>query len=215
MAALGSFVVLTPSATSGGGGGGALPTIITVPGNAAAIVARALESEALFTATEVDSDTVEVTFPVGLTLEELFEMSNQMNYVFGTLGADDLGWMTVTAKGVLGLADGADTGPAPDYVAVAGTIEITSGLARPVRILSTGQFLVLSKISATFDSDGELFFGGNKNVRLVAPQWAQLSNTTWRWTAEFKPGPGQNWQSFSVTFTGLPGDVINLATLIA
>lgn len=214
MAALGSFVLLTSSAGTGGGGG-ALPSLVTVPGNAAAIVARALASSALFTATETDANTVELEFPTLLTLDDVFTLSNQLNYVFGVLGEDELGWLTVTAKGILGLADTSDAGVAPDYVPVVGTVTLTPGLSRPIRIISTGQFLAVSSITATFDSDGELAFDGEKNIRLIAPQWDQLSSTTWRWTADVRPGPGQNWQAFTVNFTGLPGDVINLASLIS
>lgn len=214
MADLGTFFVVGgASAGPGGGGGGAgLPTTVTVPGNAAAIVLRAVG--ALFDATEVDADTVEVTFPSGLTVEQIFLMANQLNFAFGVLSEDELGWMTVTARGILGLADSADADLAPDYIPVVGTITLTPTLSRPIKIVSTGQFLAVASITATFDSDGELSYDGSKNVRIIAPEWPQLSNTTWRWTAEIRPGPGQNWQSFSVSFTGLPGDVVNLGSLL-
>lgn len=214
----GSFVLLSTF-------GGVQPTEVTVPGNAAAIVARAVALPTLFTATVIDADTVMVTFPSELTVDQLFTLASQMTSSFHEVGEGELGWLTVTARGILGLADSADEGSAPDYIPVVGTVTLTptrtptatptKGLLQPIRVISTGQFLVVATVTATFDSDGELSYDETKNVRLIAPKWDQLSDTEWEWRADIRPGPGQNWAGWSVHFSGAPGDVVNLASLLA
>ncbi len=207
--AWGSFFVSAPTH----GSTGAAPTVVTVPGNATEVVARA--AGAAFTVSYVDDNTVNLVMPETADFTDMETIANQLLYVFGTFGTDDLGWLTVTARGILGLADTSDPGSAPDYVPIVGIVTLTPSLSRPVRLISTGEFMPVAPVTVTFDSDGELAYDGIKNVRLIAPQWTNLSNTTWRWIADIKPGPGQSWPGFSVNFTGTPGTIINLATLVS
>lgn len=207
MANLGSFVF---GLLAGGGGGG--PMTIAVPGNAASVVARG--TEVGVTVVSVDPNTVELVLPTEMTYVALQELLNELTYVFGSASGSELGWLTVTAKGILGMADSSDADAAPDYVPVAGIVTLTPSLSRPVRLLASGQFLAVSPIVATFDSDGELSLDGVKNVRIIAPQWTGLSRTDWRWSFEVRPGPGQSWSGFSGSFTGVRGALINLASFI-
>ena len=208
MASLGTFASVV--ALGGGGGGGA--ATVTVPGNALAIVARAAGTD--ITVTFVDPNTVTVGLPAAVGYEQMMLLATDLVYVFGTVAANELGWMTITAKGIEAIADSSDPGGAPDYNPVVGTVVLTPSLTRPIRVLASNQFISMAPITATFDSDGELSFDGQKNVRIVAPGWTGLSRTDWRWNAEVRPGPGQSWSSFSVSFTGLPGSIVNLATLL-
>ena len=211
MADLGTFVLFP---TSSGGGGEAVPFAVDVPGNAVAIAARAVTATDLITVTADGTDSVEITWPVGATFEEMMEISSALSYIFGSVMEGELGWLTVEAKGILGFADSSDPGGAPDYVPVAGTVTFSASLSRPIRILSTGEFLAVAPISATFDSDGELSFDGEKDVRIIAPLWTGLSNTTWRWNFDVRPGPGQTWSPFSGNFTGSPGETVNIASAL-
>lgn len=199
-------------APTGGGGPGDAVSTITVPGNASAIAARGVS--AMFAVEEVDANHVTLTLPTTMDLADIDTLSSQLLYVFGAPPVNDLGWLTVTAEGILGLADSSDPDDAPDYVPVAGTVTLTPTLTRPVRINSTGQFLALSTVTVVFDSDGEMSYDGIKNVHLIAPLWADLSNTSWKWSALISPGSGQSWSSFTVSFTGAPGAIINLGTLV-
>ena len=208
MADWGSFFLSAPDHASAG----SEPTTVTVPGNATEVVARATGT--LISVAYADDNTVLVTMPSTASYDDMALAATQLQYIFGAFGTNDLGWLTVTAKGILGLADSSDVGPYPDYIPIVGFVTLTPSLARPIRLISSGEFLAVASITVSFDSDGELAFDGVKNVRLIAPQWTNLSNTTWVWNADIKPGPGQSWPAFSVTFTGTPGTVINLATLV-
>src|SRR6478609_2155589 len=210
MAHFGSFVLMNPLASGTGGAGAG--TNVLVPGNAAAVVARAAGMD--FDVELVDADNVLLILPENSTADGIQTIAQQILYVFGVPATNDLGWLTVTAKGLLALADSSDAGGAPDYIPVVGTVVLTPSITRPVRILSSGRFLALNPLTTTFDSDGELAYDGIKNVRIVAPQWTDLSNTSWRWNVEVKPGPGQSWQGFTGSFTGAPGSTFNLVSLL-
>lgn len=204
-------ISVSPLVATGGGGSGG--SNVTVPGNAEDILTRA--AGAIFTVEEVDDDNVTLILPAFLDSEDDIDtLSSQLMYVFGPVSGDELGWLTVTAKGILGLADSSDVGGDPDSIPVTGTVTLTPGISRPIRIISTGQFLAVAPVVVDFDEDGELAYDGIKTVHLIAPQWTDLSNTTWSWTADVRPGPGQTWQPFSVSFTGAPGDTVNLASLV-
>lgn len=126
----------------------------------------------------------------------------------------ELGWLTITAAGILGLADSADVGAVPDALPVVGSVTLTPSITKPLRINSSGQILFVGTINAVFDVAGVLSYDGVSNVRIIAPQWSDLSNTAWRWTADIRPGSGQNWTPWSVSFTGSPGETVNLSSLI-
>ncbi len=212
MADWGEFFVMNPTATGGEGGGGG--TTVGVPGNATAIVARAADAD--FDVVFVDANTVTLTIPSSVSSQDdMYNIATQLAYVFGVVSSGDLGWLTVTAKGILVLADSSDAGGAPDYIPVIGTVSLTPTLSKPTRRISTGEFVPAAPVVATLDSDGELSYDGQKNVRILAPQWSDLSNTTWRWAFEVRPGPGQSWSPFSGSFTGTPGTTINLSAFVA
>jgi hypothetical protein len=193
---------------SGGGAG----TNVAVDGDATAVVARSGGS--LFLLSAADANNVTLSMPADFdNISDADLFAAQLTYVFGS-EATDLGWLTVTARGVQMYADTADAGGAPNHVPISGTVVFTPGLSKPVKRVSTNEILAIAGATASFDAGGELSFDGEEDIRLIAPQWTDLSNTTWKWTATFNPGPGQNWQSFSVVFTGTPGAVIDLGTLV-
>lgn len=208
MADRGSFVVIG----EGGAGGGGGEAIIAVPGNSAALLTRAGDTDVSLTS--LDSDHVSVALPASTGIEGFLALLNQMIWVFGSPGDDEIGWLTVSAKGILGMADSSDAGPNPDFLPVTGTITFVPEVTGVVRLVSTGRFFAVAPVTCTFDGDGELSYDGGKSVRLIAPQWSELANTSWKWTATVSPGFGQSWDSFVVQFTGAPGSVINLASLL-
>ena len=212
MANIGEFIVGYPSAAGGGTGGDGTSTEVIVPGNADAIVARSMGM--LVTVEKIDANHVTVGYPGGASLSQIRTIANQLSYLFGAPAVDEIGWLTVTAKGLLGYADGADEDSAPDYTPVVGQVVFTPELPGTIKLVTTNRFFAVAGVTATFDSDGELSYAGQKNIRLIAPQWSELSNKTWRWIASVQPGPGQSWTPFTVFFTGAPGAVINLATLL-
>ena len=125
-----------------------------------------------------------------------------------------LGWLTVSAAGIVGSADSNDTGLEPDYVPIVGTVTFTPTFTRPIRINSSGRFLAMATINARFDSNGILTYDDQVDCRLIAPQWTELSDTEWQWRANIVPGGGQSWNSFEVLFSGAPGDRVNLASFL-
>ncbi len=207
MVARGSFVVF-----GGGSGGGGGEAIVAVPGNSAQIVARAADTDV--TVTALDADHVSVALPASTGIENFLDLMNQLIYVFGAPGEDEIGWITVSAKGILGMADSSDPGPNPNYVPVTGTITFVPEITGVVRLLTTGRFFAVAPVTCTFDSDGELSYDGGKTVRLISPLWSELANKAWKWTATVSPGFGQSWDAFVVQFTGAPGTTVNLASLL-
>ena len=213
MAEWGTFEYLSSPGGGDGGEGGGVLTTVTVPGNAEEVIERAVGTGLIVA--YVDDDHVTVSLPAEATVAEMFQLSMDINNVFAApLGTGELGWLTVTAAGIFGMADSSDAGGDPDYIPVVGTVTISSTLSKPLYIAATGQFLAVSSVTAILDSDGELSYDGIKTVRIIAPQWAGLSNTAWKWEATVKPGAGQSWGAFTVQFTGHPGDVVNLASLL-
>jgi len=158
--------------------------------------------------------TVVLTLPEAFTDDEVPELVSQLNEVFAPPTDITTGWLTLTAEGLQAYADTSDVGGAPDYVAVVGTVVLTPGLVKPIRRVTTGELFFPSAVTATFDSNGVLSYDGVADVRVVAPQWSELSRTDWKWTAEVKPGPGQAWQAWGASFSGAPGATINLANFL-
>ena len=186
---------------------------MVVPGNGPDVVARG--AGAIFSVEEVDDNTVALTLPDTFdAVADTNTITTQLAYVFGSSGDDELGWLTVIAAGILGLADSADVGGAPDYVPVVGTATLTPSIAKTLRSTSPSQFIGLVPLTATFDSNGDLSYDGVKDLRILAPLWTELSNTTWKWLVDVRPGPGQTWPGFSGSFTGAPGSVFDIATLL-
>lgn len=202
----GSFVVLENSVSGGG------EAIVAVPGNADVLVLRS-EATAV-DVIKVDDDHVTVALPAESDVTDFLNVLNQAIWVFGAPAEDEIGWIAVTAKGILGMADSSDEGPNPDYVPVTGTITLVPEVSGPIRLVSSGRFFAVAGLTCTFDSDGELSYDGGKNVRVVSPLWQELSNQDWRWVATVAPGFDQSWTPFTVPFTGAPGSVVNLANLL-
>lgn len=202
---LGSLFTLSYGAV----GSGSL-NVVTVS-DPDAVVARAVGSLITVDYGE-DPGSVTFAFPSTLTAKIVSDISGQLNYIFSEPNPGDLGWMTITAKGIVGLADSADDGGVPDYIPVAGFATLTPTLSQPIRIIPTGQFLAVASVTATFDSDGELSFDGQKKLRVIAPKWTGLSKTDWSWAVEVRPGPGQSWSPFTTTVTGAPGSTVDLAS---
>lgn len=191
---------------------GSSGTDVPVAGNAAEVESRAVGT--IFTVEEEDPNLVVLTLPSELDSTDVPEMADQINDVFAPPSAVISGWLTVTAKGILVMADTADANGSPDYVPVAGTVTLTPNTTKPLRQLSTGDILLTSVVVATFDSNGVMSFDGVSDVRVIAPQWSDLSNTAWKWQAEVRPGAGQSWSAWSVSFTGAPGATVNLSSLL-
>jgi hypothetical protein len=191
---------------------GSSGTNVPVDGNATEIEARA--DGTIFSISETDPDMVVLTLPGSLSSADIPEMVEQLNDVFAPPSDPPSGWMTVVLSGIQAFADTSDVGGEPDTIPMSGTVTLTPGLSRPIRQISTRDFFAVAPTVAAFDGDGDLAYAGSKGVRLVAPEWTDLTNTSWRWTAEVRPGPGQTWDAFSVTFTGAPGETVNLADLV-
>lgn len=213
MASVGQFILGFPTSFSTGGGGGtAGATLVEVPGNAAEIVARSAGSG--LTITEVGADSVEVVFPAEATANEMQDLAISLLQIFGAAAEPNIGWFTVTAKGMIGMADSSDAGSRPDYIPVLGTVTFFPNFALPIKIVSTNTFFSVGASQAVFDSDGELSFDGEKTIRLISPAWDDLSANDWQWVAQVRPGPGQNWQGWDASFTAAPGDTVDLSDFL-
>lgn len=140
----------------------------------------------------------------------------------------DIGYLTVTGRAVLGLADSNDAGGQPDQVAATATVTFTPVLGNVDSLVAVSDDLLVlpQAITCTLRSDGRLVppSDGVKappdpdaepEVHLIAPNQASLSYTGWSWQASFAPIQPQSWNPFRRVFSGAPGDTISLAQLVA
>lgn len=139
-----------------------------------------------------------------------------------------VGFLTVTGRLVLGMGDSVDPGNEPDMLPAAGTVTFTPNLPGTFPLVSLADSLMIAPatVKAALDEAGNIVppsdggdadpaTGGTAGVFLVAPQQPTvLSNIDWTWTVSFAPATGQRWKPFSRSFTGKPGDVLDIATLI-
>lgn len=138
-----------------------------------------------------------------------------------------VGYITVVAKGLLGIADSNDGGTQPDAVPLVARVEFTASNARPVvAIAEDPQVIIpLAKITCDLDANGNLRppndgtdtgADASGSLRLVAPDGPGIDYTGWQWTAKFSPGPGQSrWQVFTVTFGGVGGQTVDLGEVLS
>ena len=133
-----------------------------------------------------------------------------------------IGYITVVAKGLLGIADSSDADTKPDGVPLVARVEFTASNARPVIAIGENPqtIIPLAKITCDLDANGNLRppndgtdtgADASGSLRLVAPDGPGIDYTGWQWTAKFSPGPGQSrWQYFSITFGGTGGETVDL-----
>lgn len=216
MPSLGSFIVGTPARATGssGGGGEPEPTIVHITSGTSQEFADRAGENPYLAVTVIDPTTVSVlvSLPAEMDQDEFTSFTEAMMFAFS--GEIPFGWFSITAKGVVGLADSSDQGSTPDYIPVVGTVTLFPSFTRPIKITSTNQFFTVAASTAIFDSDGELSYDGQKGIRLISPQWSDLSDNAWTWTAQVRPGPGQNWEGFDVTFTAAPGASVDLVDFL-
>lgn len=138
-----------------------------------------------------------------------------------------IGWLTVQGHLILGYADSSDAGSAPDAVGANGAVTFTANIRGNDPLVSLPDKIMVAPVApkATL-TDGYVYapadgsesdpaVGAVPGISLIAPQQSSLSVTDWTWTATFTPASGQKWRSFSRVFTGKPGDVVDLAELVA
>lgn len=134
----------------------------------------------------------------------------------------DIGYMTVSGQLLRGIADSNDADVTPDARPAIGTVTFTSNAPVPT-IAATDQIMfIIDQVKCDLDADGYLVAPTDgegvaptdtavRSVNLIAPNQASLSNVGWVWTATVKPGTGQRWAAFTIKFTGVPGDVLDLS----
>lgn len=140
----------------------------------------------------------------------------------------DIGYLTVSGKASLGLADSNDAGEQPDRVAATAIVTFTPllGTQDVIVAVADDEIVMPQPIKCTLDSTGRLVPPADgvgaapdpsapKYVQLIAPNQASLNYTGWSWRATFAPIAPQNWNPFSRVFTGAPGDTVSLAQLTA
>lgn len=138
-----------------------------------------------------------------------------------------VGYITVVAKGLLGIADSTDGSTQPDGVPLVARVEFVASNTRPVvAIGETPQVIIpLAKITCDLDASGNLRppndgintgADASGSLRLVAPDGPGIDYTGWQWRATFTPGAGQtSWQAFSVSFGGSNGATIDLGQMLS
>lgn len=125
-----------------------------------------------------------------------------------------VGWMTVDASVILGLADTSDAGEEPDAVAAIGSVLFTPPPeAAQLWVYDPGQILLLQQVAGVLTADGIVTSDGVP-IQLVAPVQDAISVQWWKWSAKFTPDASQSWQSFTTTFLGSPGDTVKIGNPI-
>lgn len=131
-----------------------------------------------------------------------------------------IGYITVSAKGVLAGTDSNDAGSVPDAIPLSASVVISPSISRPIAsTLGDNTVIALGRINCTLDSSGILRPPGDDTgeVRLIAPQQDSITIRDWTWKASFTPtlGTSQSWAAFDITFTGAPGEIVVLADVLA
>lgn len=147
-----------------------------------------------------------------------------------------VGWLTVKGRLVLAIGDSTDAGSQPDLIPTIGTVTFTANVRGndPLVVVPDSLMIALAPIKATLNANGVIVPPADgessdpafptdddtaeeaTGVVLVAPQQPDVLNITdWTWTATLTPATGQKWRTFSRVFTGAPGDVIDLAVVVA
>lgn len=137
---------------------------------------------------------------------------------------DSIGWMEVKGRMLLGDADSLDPGDAPDARPAIAKVTISANAPTPLVAVEEQILIAISPIPCLLDASGELVAPADgvsddgevqmtPGVRLVAPIQPSLSDIGWMWTATFRPIAPQAWSGFAISFTGKPGDIVNLASL--
>lgn len=133
---------------------------------------------------------------------------------------DEVGWITVSGKGLLALADSTDPDSRPDARPMNGEVILSAvDLDGPVVALTSSTIVPIGTITAGFlegelrppknGEKGELDPEGALNI--VAPLQDELSHVGWLWEAWVKPGADAGWPEFRIRFTGAPGETVDLA----
>jgi hypothetical protein len=141
--------------------------------------------------------------------------------------ASDVGYLTVVAFAAEALADSTDSGLQPDMLPLESTVvlaPVNLPRDRPYAVAINDQQILLPRAASCRMTGGILYppndgsdakpgdvIAGNGGVQVVAPQQAALDLANWYWEAQFQPPAGARWKTFTINFTGAPGDTVSLA----
>lgn len=138
-----------------------------------------------------------------------------------------VGYITVVARGLFGIADSEDGGNQPDGIPLVAKVEFTANNTRPVVAIdeTVKTIIPLAKITCRLDSNGDLrppedgqgpdLTDADGNLRLVAPLGPGIGYTGWAWTAKFIPVNNAPWAAFTIQFQGEGGDTVDLGEVLA
>lgn len=138
-----------------------------------------------------------------------------------------VGFIQVKCDAVEALADSGDGDSRPDGIPMNGTVDFESvGIprSRPY-VIADDTIIQLRTIRCKLE-DGKLIppvdgADGSRDpesvladphVTLVAPDQEFIDISGWVWKATFMPPAGERWKSFELLFSGVPGEVVNLAS---
>lgn len=134
---------------------------------------------------------------------------------------ESVGYLTLTGKVLLGIADSDDPGEQTDATAAAANITITPSIPGFV-VLADESVHRLPAIRATLNASGQLVApadgqsttGTSTSIRLIAPDQASISEVGWRYTVDVAPADGKSFEKFTVYLTGAPNESKTLGGLI-
>lgn len=129
-----------------------------------------------------------------------------------------VGYITVTAEGLVGLIDSDDVGNQPDQSIMVATVELRPSITGPIVAVDevgVKPLIAVDTVEVLLDASGVLRPTDDPvgNVRLVAPMQKSISPSNWIWTATFIPAATQDWEQFEVSFSGSPGDTVDLGSV--
>ncbi len=127
-----------------------------------------------------------------------------------------VGYMEVVFYGLVGLFDTVDPGNDPDAEDMLASVEFTPSVTNIVEITEAGLKTFISLATTTHPLSGGVLEPNDEEagtLRLVAPMQVSISPRNWFWTARFIPTATQDWKEFSISFSGSPGDTVDLGSV--
>lgn len=134
---------------------------------------------------------------------------------------ESVGYMTLTGKVLLGLADSDDDGEQTDASAAVATVTITPSIPGVV-VVADESVVRLTTIRAALNASGQLVapadgqstVGTSTSLRLIAPDQAAISEVGWQYVIDIAPVDGKSFTKFTVFLTGAKDEAKTIGGLI-
>lgn len=133
-----------------------------------------------------------------------------------------VGFLTLTGKVLLGLADSDDPGDQPDAGRLVANVTITPSIDYVVVVADESVIALPPRIQASLNAGGQLVApadgkgepGTSTSLRLIAPDQPAIHRVGWRWVIDIAPVDGESFAAIQVFLSGGPDESKTLGGLI-